>query len=192
MKTDLFQSCGHCWVLQICWYIEWSTFTASSFRIWNSSTGISSPPLALFIVMLSKAHLNSHSLDYKFLSVGTLFCFVFFLSFSLTPALGKMLCLFLTTLFDFYSDLSVIEKPLQFCPQIQKGANLQFLWKIKKNRGNIKSVQSRSSFLFYVFWWSGKKCHWQVMMPGICTLGDSPLSWIIFSGNSNQVENLSP
>ena len=61
MKTDLFQSCGHCWVFQICWHIECSTFTASSFRLWNSSTGISSPPLALFIVMLSKAHLTSHS-----------------------------------------------------------------------------------------------------------------------------------
>ena len=33
--------------------------TASSFRIWNSSTGILSPPLALFIVMLSKAHFFS-------------------------------------------------------------------------------------------------------------------------------------
>ena len=41
--------------------IEYSTFTASSFRIWNSSTGIPSPPLALFIVMLPKAHLTSHS-----------------------------------------------------------------------------------------------------------------------------------
>ena len=51
MKTDLFQSCGHCWVFQICWHIECSTFTASSFRIWNSSTGISSSPLALFVVM---------------------------------------------------------------------------------------------------------------------------------------------
>ena len=40
MKTDLFQSCGHCWVFQICWHIECSTFTASSSRIWNSSTGI--------------------------------------------------------------------------------------------------------------------------------------------------------
>ena len=50
MKTDLFQSCGHCWVFQICWHIECSTFTASSLRIWNSSTGIPSPPLALFIV----------------------------------------------------------------------------------------------------------------------------------------------
>ena len=44
MKTDLFQSCGHCWVFQMCWHIECSTFTASSFRIWNSSTGIPSPP----------------------------------------------------------------------------------------------------------------------------------------------------
>ena len=38
--------------------IECSTFTASSFRIWNSSTGIPSPPLALFIVMIPKAHLG--------------------------------------------------------------------------------------------------------------------------------------
>ena len=61
MKTDLFHSCCHCWVFQMCWHIECSTFTASSFRIWNSSSGIPSPPLALFVVMLSKAHLTSHS-----------------------------------------------------------------------------------------------------------------------------------
>ena len=61
MKTDPFQSCGHCWLFQICWHIECRTFTASSFRSRNSSTGIPSPPLALFIVMLSKAHLISHS-----------------------------------------------------------------------------------------------------------------------------------
>ena len=61
VKTDLFQSCGHCWVFQICCHIECSTFTASSFRIWNSSTGIPSPPLALFVVMLPKTHLTSHS-----------------------------------------------------------------------------------------------------------------------------------
>ena len=56
-----FQSCGHCWVFQICWHIECSVFTASSSRIWNSSAGIPSPPLALFSVMLSKDHLTSHS-----------------------------------------------------------------------------------------------------------------------------------
>ena len=56
MKTNLFQSCGHCWVFQICWHIERSTFTALSFRIWNSSTGIPSSPLALFVVIYPKAH----------------------------------------------------------------------------------------------------------------------------------------
>ena len=61
MKTDLFQSCGHCWVFQICWHIECSTFTASSFRIGNSSAGILTPLLALFVVILPKAHLTSHS-----------------------------------------------------------------------------------------------------------------------------------
>ena len=61
MKSDLFQSCGHCWLFQICWHIEYRIVTASSFRIWNSPTGILKPPLALFIVMLPKAHLTSHS-----------------------------------------------------------------------------------------------------------------------------------
>ena len=57
MKTDLFQSSGHCWVFQICWPIECSTFTASYFRIWNSSNGTPSSPLSL---MLPKAHLPLH------------------------------------------------------------------------------------------------------------------------------------
>ena len=61
MKTDLFQSCSHCWVFKFSWYIECSTFSSSSIRIWNSSTGIPSPPPALVVVMLSKAHLTSHS-----------------------------------------------------------------------------------------------------------------------------------
>ena len=44
------------------WLAYWvHTFTVSSFRIWNSSTGVPSSPLALFVVMLSKAHLTSHS-----------------------------------------------------------------------------------------------------------------------------------
>ena len=61
MKTDLSQSCGHCWVFQICWHTECSTFTASSFRIWNNSTGIPSLLLALFLMMVPKAHLTLHS-----------------------------------------------------------------------------------------------------------------------------------
>ena len=47
-------------LLEICWH-EYSIFTASSFRIWNSSTGIISPPLTLFVVILPMAHLTSHS-----------------------------------------------------------------------------------------------------------------------------------
>ena len=61
IQNWLFQFCGHWWVFQICWHIECSTFTASSFRIRNSSAGIPSLPLALFVVMLLKAHLTSHS-----------------------------------------------------------------------------------------------------------------------------------
>ena len=61
MKTDPFQLCRHWCIFQICCHIECSTFTASFFRIWNSSTGIPSPPLALFIVLLSNVHLTSHS-----------------------------------------------------------------------------------------------------------------------------------
>ena len=49
----LFQSCGHYWVFQICWHIECSTLTASSFRIFNSSAGIPSSPLALFTACIS-------------------------------------------------------------------------------------------------------------------------------------------
>ena len=61
MKTDLFQSCGHCWVFQISWHIECQQ-TASFFRVWNISAGIPSHlHLTVFIVMLPKAHLTSHS-----------------------------------------------------------------------------------------------------------------------------------
>ena len=46
---------------KICWYIRCSTLTAPSFRILISSSEISSPPLALFVVSFAKAHLTSHS-----------------------------------------------------------------------------------------------------------------------------------
>ena len=46
MKTDLFQSYGHCWVFQICWHIECSTFTASLLGLkelnWNSTSFVRS------------------------------------------------------------------------------------------------------------------------------------------------------
>ena len=44
--------------LLACWVQH---FHSIIFRIWNSSTGIPTPSLALFIVVLPKAHLTSHS-----------------------------------------------------------------------------------------------------------------------------------
>ena len=39
-KTELFQSCGHCWVFWICWHMECSTLTASSFMFFNYSLNV--------------------------------------------------------------------------------------------------------------------------------------------------------
>ena len=61
MRIDIFQSCGHCWVFQICWHNECKTLMASFFRDLNSSAGISSHPLALLTAVLLNAHLTSHS-----------------------------------------------------------------------------------------------------------------------------------
>ena len=52
MITHLPQSCGQYWVFQTCCHTECNILTVSSFRIWNSSAGIPSPRLALFVVML--------------------------------------------------------------------------------------------------------------------------------------------
>ena len=71
---------------QICWHVECSTLTASSFRIWNSSTGIPSPPLALFMVMLPKPTwlhilgclvLSEWSYHRGYLGHEDLFCIIF-------------------------------------------------------------------------------------------------------------------
>ena len=113
MKTDLFQSCGHCWLFQICWHIECSTFTASSFRIWNSSTGIPSPPLALFVVMLPKAHFTLHSRMSGFRWVIT----PSWLSGSWRPFLYSS-SVYSCHLFliSFASVAAAAAKPLQSCP----------------------------------------------------------------------------
>ena len=51
----------YCWVFQICWHIKCSTLMVLYFRILSSSVGILSLPLALFVVMLPRAHLTSCS-----------------------------------------------------------------------------------------------------------------------------------
>ena len=60
-RTDFFLSCGHYWGFQICWHIECNTLIALTFRILNSSAGISFPPLALLTAVLPKNHLTSQS-----------------------------------------------------------------------------------------------------------------------------------
>ena len=60
IRIDLYQSCGHCWVFQICWYSECNTLIASSFRVLNSSTVIPLHPLALLTAVIPKAYLTSH------------------------------------------------------------------------------------------------------------------------------------
>ena len=57
VKTDLFQSCGHCWLFQVYWYNECSMLTASSFLLLNCMS-------------------CSHILEFKVLSV-TLFPNIF-------------------------------------------------------------------------------------------------------------------
>ena len=60
-ENYLFQFCGYAYFSKFAGIIECNSFTTSDFRTWNSSPGIPSPPLALFVVMLSKAHLTSDS-----------------------------------------------------------------------------------------------------------------------------------
>ena len=68
------------------------TFTAWSFRIWNSSNGIPSPQLALFIVILPMAHLTSHSRisGFRFILVVKIFSVQFFCVF--LPPLLNVFC----------------------------------------------------------------------------------------------------
>ena len=146
MKTDLFQSCGHFWVFQICWHVECSTFIASSFRIWNSSTGIPSPPLALFIVMLSKAHLTSHSRMFGTRWMSTLS----WLSGSWVSFLYSFLCIVATYLF-LISSASVKSIPfLFFIVSIFAKCSLGF------------SIFLKRSLVFPILSFSSVSLHWSL------------------------------
>ena len=106
----------HCWVFQICYHTECITFKASSFRIWNSLTGILSPLLTLFVVMFPKAHLTSHSrmsgsrwvitpswLTGSWRSFCILLCFLAYLLLLLSPYhFCPLLCPLLHELFPWY------------------------------------------------------------------------------------------
>ena len=98
MRIDFLQSCGHCWVFQICWHIECSTLIASSFIFLNSSAGITSLRLALLTAVLPKAHLTSHSR----LSGSEWATTPLWLSRSLRSFFVQFLCAFLPSLLDHF------------------------------------------------------------------------------------------
>ena len=61
MKTESFLSCGHSECFTFAGILKEILYQHHLLGFWNSSAKIPSPPLALFIVMLPKAHLTSHS-----------------------------------------------------------------------------------------------------------------------------------
>ena len=75
-----------------------NTFTSSALRMLSSSAGISSPPLALLVVMLSRAHLTSHSRMSGSRWVVTLS----WLYRSLRPFFIQFLCVFLPPLLNIF------------------------------------------------------------------------------------------
>ena len=124
MKTDLFRSCGHCWVFQIWWHIECSTFTASSFKIWNSSTGIPLLPLSLFIVITplwlsgswrSFFYSSSVYSCHLFLILIFCFCWVHTLSVLYCAHLCMKYSLGISDFLDEISSLPPFCFPLFFC-----------------------------------------------------------------------------
>ena len=104
----------------ICLHNECNTLTASSFRIWNSSTGIPSPPLALFLVMLPKAHLTSYSRMSSSRWGTTSLC----LSWSLRPFCIVLLCILATS--SYY--LLLLLGPYHFCLLLFPSLHEIFTW----------------------------------------------------------------
>ena len=139
MKIDLFQMCGLCRVFQICWHIEYSTLTASSFRINNNNNNFwnSTPQLALFIVMLSKAHLTSHSRISGSRSETTP---------SLSSGSLKPFCIVILYIHTTSSlSLLILLGPYHFCPLLLPSWHGMFHWYLEFSWCDLYSFQ------FYCF-----------------------------------------
>ena len=156
-------------VFQICWHhIECSTFTASSFSIWHSSAGIPSPPLALFVVMLPKAHLTSHSRmsDSRWVITpswlfGSWRCFLYSSS-------VYSCCLFLI------SFASVRSTPfLSFIEPI-------FAWNVPL----VCLIFLKKSLVFHILLFSSISLHWSLrkaFLSLLAILWNSAFKWVIFA-----------
>ena len=166
MKTDLFQ-CGPCWVFQICRHIECSTFTASSFRIWDSSTGIPSPPLALFVVMLPKGHLTSHSR----MSGSKWMITPSWLSWSLRPFSVQFLCIHC----HLFLIPSASVRSIPFLSFIK----LIFAWKFLL----VSLIFLKRSLVFPILLFSSISLHWllrKAFLSLLAILWNSAFKWNIF------------
>ena len=158
--TDVFQSCGHCWVFQICWHVEYNTLTASSFRIWSSLAGIPSPPLALLGVMLPKAHKMSGS------------------RWVITPLwLSRSLRLFLYSSSVYSCHLFLISSasvgPYHFCPLLYPSLHEMFPY-------ISNFLEEISSFSHLVF--SSISLHYsRNTFSLLAVVWKSPFSWVYLS-----------
>ena len=166
MKTDLFQSCGHCWDFQICWHISCSTFTTSSFRIWYSSTEIPSPPLAFFIVMLPKTLLTSYSrmsgsrCDHTtviiwvmkiFLYSSSVYsCHLFLISFASVRSIPFLS--FIDPIFAWNIPLvSLIFLKRSLVLPILLFSSISFHWSVRKAFLSLLAILWNSAFKWYIF-----------------------------------------
>ena len=178
MKTDLFHSCGHCWVFQICCNIECSSFTAPSFRIWND--GI---PAELFQSLKDGAvkllHLNSHSRmsDYRWMITGS----------SLFESWRSFLCnssVYSCQLFLQYLLL------LQYLLAIPSASvmSIQFLSFIEPifawNVPLISLIFLKRSLVFPILLFSSNSLHWslrKVFLFLLAILWNSAFRWVYLS-----------
>ena len=117
--------------------LEWialpfySTLTASSFMIWNSSAGIPSPLLALFIVMLPKAHLTSRM--HSRMSDSQWVITPSWLSGSLRPFFVQFFCLFLPPLLNIFSFCWVLTISVLYCVHLCMNVPLVSLIFLKRS-----------------------------------------------------------
>ena len=164
MRTDLFWSCGHCWVVQICWHIECNTLIASSFRVLNSSIGITSHPLALLTAVFPKTHfynvwlwVTDHIIVIQFIKI--LFCTALSCILSTSPW-------FLLHLLGLYHFSSLL------CPSL--GEKVLLIFPIFLKRSVVFPLQLFSSGLIHC---SLKK----VFLALRAILWNSAFSWMYFS-----------
>ena len=113
---------------------------ASSFRIWNSSAGIPSPPLALLVVTLPKDHLNSDSRMSGSMWVIT----PSWLSGSLRSFWIILLCILATS----SEYLLCLLGPYHFCPFLCPSLHEMFPWYLIFLKRSLVFLISPLSFLF--------------------------------------------